>query len=93
MSPELIYYIDRKESNLSVNFLNYPSYFFSGNDNKLINRILDPFYLSQVAKIHKAVQYIVQKFGPWSIPWVGESGGAYNSGGKDISDSFVNTFW
>ncbi|KAF3323363.1 heparanase-like protein 2 [Carex littledalei] len=64
-----------------------------GNDNRLINRILDPFYLSQVAKMYKAVQYVVRNFGPWSTPWIGESGGAYNSGGKGVSDSFVDSFW
>ncbi|KAL6186782.1 hypothetical protein ACLB2K_042901 [Fragaria x ananassa] len=26
-------------------------------------------------------------------PWVGEAGGAYNSGGKDVSHTFVNGFW
>ncbi|KAL0385961.1 UNVERIFIED_CONTAM: Heparanase-like protein 2 [Sesamum radiatum] len=25
--------------------------------------------------------------------WVGEAGGAYNSGGKDVSHTFVNGFW
>nr|DAD31405.1 TPA_asm: hypothetical protein HUJ06_010256 [Nelumbo nucifera] len=30
--------------------------------------------------------------GPWSSAWVGESGGAYNSGGKDVSHTFVNGF-
>jgi len=28
-----------------------------------------------------------------SSPWVGESGGAYNSGGKDMSNTFVDGFW
>ncbi|KAJ3673120.1 hypothetical protein LUZ60_006494 [Juncus effusus] len=65
----------------------------AGSDKALINKILDPLYLSQVAKIHKAVDYVVKHFGPWSTPWVGESGGAYNSGGANISDAFVNSFW
>ncbi|TYI67077.1 hypothetical protein E1A91_D09G273300v1 [Gossypium mustelinum] len=35
----------------------------------------------------------VQTHGPWSSAWVGESGGAYNSGGPHVSDTFVNSFW
>ncbi|KAJ3697947.1 hypothetical protein LUZ61_001652 [Rhynchospora tenuis] len=65
-----------------------------GNDNNLINRILDPFYLiSSVANTYKNVEYVVKNYGPWSTPWIGESGGAFNSGGKDVSNAFVDSFW
>lgn len=67
--------------------------FYSGNDPGLINKIQDPFYLSQVAQTFKDISDIVTNFGPWSGAWVGESGGAYNSGGKDVSRTFVNGFW
>ncbi|KAM1237106.1 hypothetical protein ACFX13_038857 [Malus domestica] len=31
--------------------------------------------------------------GHWASIWVGESGGAYNSGGRNVSDTYVNSFW
>lgn len=31
--------------------------------------------------------------GPWASAWVGESGGAYNSGGREVSNTFVDSFW
>ncbi|KAF2311239.1 hypothetical protein GH714_021126 [Hevea brasiliensis] len=31
--------------------------------------------------------------GPWASAWVGESGGAYNSGGRHVSNTFINSFW
>lgn len=31
--------------------------------------------------------------GPWASAWVGESGGAYNSGGPNVSNAFVDSFW
>ncbi|KAG5051500.1 hypothetical protein JHK87_003698 [Glycine soja] len=65
----------------------------SGNDKDLINKIQDPYYLSQVAQTFKDVSDAVKEFEPSSGPWVGESGGAYNSGGKDVSNTFVNGFW
>ncbi|KAL2326161.1 hypothetical protein Fmac_025219 [Flemingia macrophylla] len=34
----------------------------------------------------------VKEFTPWAAPWVGEAGGAYNSGSKDLSHTFVNGF-
>ncbi|XP_021299782.1 heparanase-like protein 2 [Herrania umbratica] len=64
-----------------------------GDDPKLITKIQDPFYLSQVAQTFKDVAKIVEKFAPWSEAWVSESGGAYNSGGKDVSRTFANGFW
>jgi heparanase 1 len=39
------------------------------------------------------MQAILQKYGPWSSSWVGEAGGAYNSGKHRVSDAFVNSFW
>ncbi|KAK6242669.1 hypothetical protein SCA6_008058, partial [Theobroma cacao] len=64
-----------------------------GNDPNLITKIQDPFYLSQIAQTFKDVAKIVEKFAPWSEAWVSESGGAYNSGGKDVSRTFANGFW
>ncbi|KAK9750635.1 hypothetical protein RND81_02G209600 [Saponaria officinalis] len=65
----------------------------AGVDKELINRVQDPYYLSQIAQTYKDVAKAVDRFGPWSQAWVGESGGAYNSGGKDVSDTFADGFW
>ncbi|KAK6916186.1 Glycoside hydrolase, family 79 [Dillenia turbinata] len=35
----------------------------------------------------------VKEYGPWSNAWVGESGGAYNTGGRNTSHNFVSGFW
>ncbi|KAL5828672.1 hypothetical protein ACOSQ3_018140 [Xanthoceras sorbifolium] len=64
-----------------------------GNDPGLIDKIQDPFFLSDIAQTFKDISETVKTFGPWSGAWVGESGGAYNSGGKDVSRTFVNGFW
>ncbi|XP_064958196.1 heparanase-like protein 1 [Musa acuminata AAA Group] len=64
-----------------------------GNDKDLIRKIQDPFYLDQVAQTFNDALITVGEFGPWSSPWIGESGGAYNSGGKNVSNAFVDGFW
>ncbi|XP_051215082.1 heparanase-like protein 2 [Lolium perenne] len=65
----------------------------SGKDKDLINKMQDPFYLDKVAQTFSDMEATVRESGPWSSPWVGESGGAYNSGGKDVSDRFADSFW
>lgn len=69
------------------------NYANAGDDSKLIHKIQDPFYLSQIAQTFKDVSDAVNKHTPWSGAWVSESGGAYNSGGKDVSRTFANGFW
>ncbi|CAH8270412.1 unnamed protein product [Arabidopsis lyrata] len=65
----------------------------SGNDPALVKKIMDPSYLSQVSKTFKDVNQTIQEHGRWASPWVGESGGAYNSGGRHVSDTFIDSFW
>ncbi|XP_073147180.1 heparanase-like protein 2 [Henckelia pumila] len=65
----------------------------AGVDSNLINKVQDPYFLDQVAQTYKDASNSVNLFGPWSGAWVGEGGGAYNSGGKDVSHTFVNGFW
>ncbi|KAL2337316.1 hypothetical protein Fmac_011762 [Flemingia macrophylla] len=55
----------------------------AGVDKDLINKIQDPYFLSHVAETFKSVAQAVKEFTPWAAPWVGEAGGAYNSGSKD----------
>ncbi|KAL9227344.1 hypothetical protein vseg_003041 [Gypsophila vaccaria] len=65
----------------------------AGNDPNLVNKMLDPTYLSAISETFSAVNKTIEENGPWARAWVGESGGAYNSGGQLVSDTFVNSFW
>ncbi|KAI3766889.1 hypothetical protein L2E82_16967 [Cichorium intybus] len=64
-----------------------------GVDPNLVKKILDPHFLSRASVIFTDLQETIQTDGPWASSWVGESGGAYNSGGRHVSDTFVNSFW
>lgn len=65
----------------------------AGNDPRVANRILDPQYLSRVSDTFRDLQLTIQRHGPWSAPWVGEAGGAYNSGSRTVSNTFLDSFW
>ncbi|KAK7304670.1 hypothetical protein VNO77_42555 [Canavalia gladiata] len=64
-----------------------------GSDEHLERKILDPARLSRVESIFSNLSETIQKYGPWSSAWVGEAGGAYNSGGRHVSNTFLNSFW
>ncbi|KAG7594794.1 Glycoside hydrolase superfamily [Arabidopsis thaliana x Arabidopsis arenosa] len=63
------------------------------NDPKLVNRILDPNYLSGITGIFVNVNRTIQEHGPWAAAWAGEAGGAFVSGGRLVSETFINCFW
>ncbi|KAL4324617.1 hypothetical protein GQ457_11G029490 [Hibiscus cannabinus] len=63
-----------------------------GDDPNLMGKILDPFYLNQVSQTYKGVLDVVKKFKPQSGAWVSELGGAFNSGSKDVSQTFADGF-
>ncbi|KAM5567340.1 heparanase-like protein 2 [Rosa sericea] len=65
----------------------------AGVDPTLITKVQDPFYLDHSSQTYNDVANSVKQFAPWTDPWVGEAGGAYNSGGKDVSHTFANGFW
>ncbi|XP_057443103.1 heparanase-like protein 1 [Lotus japonicus] len=64
-----------------------------GSDEHLERKILDPERLSKVENIFSNLSATIQKHGPWTSAWVGEAGGAYNSGGRFVSNTFLNSFW
>ncbi|RWR72987.1 Glycoside hydrolase [Cinnamomum micranthum f. kanehirae] len=64
----------------------------AGDDPHVKSKILDPHYLSQISEIYKELQLTIQRHGPWATAWVGESGGAYNSGGRLVANHFVYSF-
>ncbi|WOG87664.1 hypothetical protein DCAR_0206895 [Daucus carota subsp. sativus] len=57
---------------------------YAGNDPKLISRVQDPFYLDKIAQTFKSISESIKQYGPWTGAWVGESGGAYHSGGTNL---------
>lgn len=64
-----------------------------GVDPTLINKIQDPSFLDQIAETYRDVAATIERLSPWAGAWVGEAGGAYNSGGRYVSHSFVDGFW
>ncbi|KAF9619047.1 hypothetical protein IFM89_004405 [Coptis chinensis] len=63
-----------------------------GDDPNLMHKIQDPLYLDKIKQTYKDVETTLKSF-PWTSAWIGEAGGAYNSGGKTVSHSFLNSFW
>ncbi|RZB65493.1 Heparanase-like protein 1, partial [Glycine soja] len=62
------------------------------SDEHLERKILDPERLSRVESIFSNLSETIKIYGPWSSAWVGEAGGAYNSGGNHVSNRFLNNF-
>ncbi|KAJ7531531.1 hypothetical protein O6H91_14G047700 [Diphasiastrum complanatum] len=65
----------------------------AGVDTDLVDKILNPSYLSQEAGPYRSMQQMLQTNGPWAQAWIGEAGGAYNSGHHLVTDAFVFSFW
>ncbi|CAH2079455.1 unnamed protein product [Thlaspi arvense] len=64
-----------------------------GVDEHLVEKILDPSYLGQVATTFRDLKNIIKNSSTKAVAWVGESGGAYNSGRNLVSNAFVYSFW
>ncbi|KAH7675070.1 heparanase 1 protein [Dioscorea alata] len=64
-----------------------------GVDTHLIDKILDPSYLDGEASYFSNLQSILTSSGTSTIAWVGEAGGAYNSGHNLVTNAFVFSFW
>ncbi|EAY87898.1 hypothetical protein OsI_09318 [Oryza sativa Indica Group] len=64
-----------------------------GVDTHLIDKILDPSYLDGEAGTFSSLQGILKSAGTSTVAWVGEAGGAYNSGHHLVTDAFVFSFW
>jgi heparanase 1 len=58
-----------------------------------VDNILNPTYLDNELGHFGAVQEILRTTAPWASAWVGEAGGAYNSGHHLVTDAFVFSFW
>uniref|UniRef100_A0ACD5ZEH4 Uncharacterized protein n=1 Tax=Avena sativa TaxID=4498 RepID=A0ACD5ZEH4_AVESA len=64
-----------------------------GVDTHLIDKILNPSYLDNEASTFSSLQGILKSSGSSTVAWVGEAGGAYNSGHHLVTDAFVFSFW
>ncbi|KAL5547723.1 hypothetical protein UlMin_002954 [Ulmus minor] len=64
-----------------------------GVDSHLIEKILDPSYLDGEANTFKSLRDTLKSSATKAVAWVGESGGAYNSGRNLVSNTFVYSFW
>ncbi|KAK7292018.1 hypothetical protein RIF29_07636 [Crotalaria pallida] len=64
-----------------------------GVDEHITERILDPSYLDGEASTFNSLKNILRTSATRATAWVGEAGGAYNSGHHLVSDAFVYSFW
>lgn len=66
---------------------------FAGVSTDLVQKILDPKVLDNEANNFASVNNLLRNVAPTTGAWVGESGGAYNSGHHLVTDAFVFSFW
>ncbi|KAI3446844.1 hypothetical protein Pfo_003509 [Paulownia fortunei] len=64
-----------------------------GSDEHLIDRILNPSVLDSGADVFRNLHNIVRTSTNSAAAWVGEAGGAYNSGRNKVTNAFVFSFW
>ncbi|CDP10485.1 unnamed protein product [Coffea canephora] len=64
-----------------------------GVDEHLIEKILSPSYLDGEADTFSKLKGVLKNSGTSASAWVGEAGGAYNSGRDGVSNAFVYSFW
>ncbi|KAM0847660.1 hypothetical protein ACQ4PT_054879 [Festuca glaucescens] len=64
-----------------------------GVDTHIIDKILNPTYLDGMASTFSDLQGLLKAAGTSAVAWVGEAGGAYNSGHHLVTDAFVFSFW
>ncbi|KAG0470301.1 hypothetical protein HPP92_016464 [Vanilla planifolia] len=83
---------ETKPSSLDV--ISYHKYSLGpGKDEHLVEKILDPSYLDVVGLLFSNVSSLIKSTGTTMTAWIGEAGGAYNSGRNLVTNSFVSSFW
>ncbi|KAL3532271.1 hypothetical protein ACH5RR_005792 [Cinchona calisaya] len=82
------------KTNNTVNVLTHHIYNLGpGVDEHLVEKILDPSYLDGEADTFSKLKDVLKNSGTSASAWVGEAGGAYNSGRNHVSNAFVYSFW
>ncbi|KAL6965535.1 heparanase [Sarracenia purpurea var. burkii] len=64
-----------------------------GVDQHLVDKILSPSYLDGEADTFNRLQSTLKRSTTSTAAWVGEAGGAYNSGRHLVTNAFVFSFW
>lgn len=77
----------------SMSLILKESYFHTGVDDHLVEKILDPTFLDGVTNTFRDLKNVLRSSRNSAKAWVGEAGGSYNSGRHLVSDAFVNSFW
>lgn len=68
-------------------------FFLVGVDEHLVEKILNPSYLDGEANTFSSLHNLLKSFPTSAVAWVGEAGGAYNSGHNLVTNAFVFSFW
>ncbi|KAL0289855.1 UNVERIFIED_CONTAM: Heparanase-like protein 3 [Sesamum angustifolium] len=64
-----------------------------GSDEHLIDRILNPTVLDNGGDVFRNLHNVIRTSANSATAWVGEAGGAYNSGRNGVTNAFVFSFW
>uniref|UniRef100_A0A7I4EHD9 Uncharacterized protein n=2 Tax=Physcomitrium patens TaxID=3218 RepID=A0A7I4EHD9_PHYPA len=64
-----------------------------GVSQDLVEKILNPQYLDGEKRTFGSVNELLQRVAPSTGAWIGEAGGAYNSGRHLVTDAFAFSFW
>ena len=74
----------------AVTFHLYPGY---GLDPSLKQEIMEPGFLDFTRKMSSIMKNVVANASPKSELWIGETAAAWHSGERNITDSFISSFW
>ncbi|XP_031252811.1 heparanase-like protein 3 [Pistacia vera] len=85
-------YIDKSKKSLDV-VSRHIYNLGPGVDEHLVEKILDPSILDNEVATFSAVKNLIKSSGTSAVAWVGEAGGAYNSGHNLVTNAFVFSFW